>query len=805
MIDLFGKKTIETLIVPAVGRTFNSGDEGRYGYVFLQQLGIEDHFEGKKPRAKAVCNEIVRQLSSASFEDREAARDSLTSLLVSPILVEDHTGGIISALIGSWRNDLRAALGSAFSPQSVTETRSQFFVQIDPDSQDTAFEKVERILSNEKEHTEWVLRLLASRSVAFRGELEVAESQLKAFYKMRSATVIKLAGAGDSEPPVTYPLSHISIKDDQTFLAELRNRVAVYKELLRRKNFPFLLSDIVKRQVIAPAATTDATASLLELTIPPDSLLLSETELMDGSPEEFFEARKLDAVRFMGAVATEANVFYCRANYRLQRCIPLEKIPPRQMPKEWEVVRIGEDLRAELGKIVHEWEIEERIVANLVTEFRGHFVTASEPLNAVLCFSQYIPASDTMGARARMVIVTAEVGSQDLLGGKGEVDQEQMSSPDFSASSPVASSAGIIEDGSCQSAQSAHDRSEALESDDDASGDWMESVIVLLEEREGRDLLEDGSVLIRWFGGFKALLEQANEIKAGATPSDEEQGEGDSAVALYERDEPSTSRYFGLLHDEVEAAFRTPFMPSTGGSLKYCRSFFDLLADRYAAIWELLPTDDKVKPTIIPIKEYSPVSAAMYTLSFLEKHIDQVADLSPEQRENVTAWLTSYKEWCDESTIGLLMSLPEWILAANVYRGEEQSPWSESDSEDQGLSFALADERGEMVAGQFYLWRFHLLQTSLTAEAAETVKELVSRGHIYLDGLCAEFIGCLNTLSLEEIQAAIIQRADHELALNPDEPSSGWFICRKDPKASAARALRASAKSIWGHIAKFRA
>jgi hypothetical protein len=343
----------------------------------------------------------------------------------------------------------------------------------------------------------------------------------------------------------------------------------------------------------------------------------------------------------------------------------------------------------------------------------------------------------------------------------------------------------------------------------------MESSILVLEEREGRDLLTDGSLLVRWLTGFQHFLREPRSVDRTAVASDDDVDDDTSDTLLSEKYTDSDMRYYGLEHDEVEAAFRSTFSTSKDSDSEHHRSFFGLLAERYEAVWDLLPTDSKLQSTILPIEWISPIDGAIEALSLLEKHSKRIESLSYEQKENVRAWLRSYKETYEdgESTVGQLCSLPVWQLVADAYLGEGTVSSTGSDPEEEadgfeeaeGWSTALEYTRSAMFAPYFYESHHHVLETCLTKEASETVKQLVARGHLYLDALSAEFITCFNELSLTEIQEAIIQRADYELALNPDEPSSGWFDCRKDPKASAALALRSSSKSVWADITRFRA
>jgi hypothetical protein len=651
VIELFGKDTLTSLIVPAVRSTFRSGDVGGYGQVFLQELGIEDEFRNKRPRANVVVNEAVRQLSCGSLAGREAARDSITALLLSPHLIERDAGKIIGALIDSWRKDLRQALESAFSPDHVAERGSQFTVQVDKRASAASCRKVESILVKEEEHAQWILRLLASRSVDFRGELEAAEGQLTAFHAQRAATSIKFVVTPSAQETTLFKLQHISINDDRALLEELRQRTSLYEELLSRENYPAILSDVVGRQLFVPAATADAMESLCQLTLPLADLSLSSRELKDGSPEEYLESRKADAIAFMQSVAVEAAVFKVRVNFARQRCAPLENLPLVKLPRQVEVAERGEALRDEVVKIVRDSKIEERIVSTFLSQLNAYFIAEPEPESSVICFSVFIPASDTMGERARMILVAAEVESESAEW-VGDTAQDPATSGEdiFEPGVPQGGKVAI-EDGSSETEAWSHGGGEQLDDYGDFPDDWLESSIVVLEERNGRELLNDGGLLVRWLSGFQDLLRRSHKANSRAKVSEDEAGDDDADTVALEGDARLTWRYHGLSQDEVEAAFRSTFSTSKGSGSEHHRSFFDIIAQRYEVVWYLLPTDSRLHPTIPPIEELSPIEAAISVLSILETHSQKIESLSHEQKANVMAWLQSYQETYESGKI----------------------------------------------------------------------------------------------------------------------------------------------------------
>jgi hypothetical protein len=759
----FGQKTFHKIITPFLQAAFQQPDDGGTCNVFLEELGIHEIFEGREPSAELVAAEAFQQLSCAPLLGRQSAQDSLTRLITSPKYIEQGAAKIIDALIESWRIDLSEALRQHFPRASMSESGKHFTIKL-PGGMPTDLDaSISALREGEYERTDWTLRLIAVRSSDYRQELKQAKDQLRRIYRERSGTSVEIVDATGKNRR-SFKVRPISLTAERKFLAELKAKTAARLAELTELCLPRSISAVVGKQLLHPALHAEAMCELDQLQVPAETLGLSETALQDGTPEEYATIAKEQAAALMKYAAFEAGLFLERASQRPQRCLPLGAVSPDESTQEVQVAQIAEGVRSEVLRVVRDPRVADRLVVALLRDANNHILESQDPFGAPWLFSYNIDGPDAHDGRARMVVLAICPLLRERPWYSGESDDNYYQ--------PSAT---------------------------------LTSAVAILADRLDRPLLDDGSVFMRWLRSFKRLLDQvpADEAAAEEAVQPEDSAGG---ITCLDGSKDSSWRYYHLTHSEVEEAFNSPLSGETDSATKHHCSFFDLASSRFSDVWNLLPADNFFSAKISPIEQLPPLTAAIQTFATLERYYELLQGLSEAQQERVRNWLVCYQQWSDASTVGLLLALPTWRLAADFCPSDravlfpEVDPDDESDEGAYGWSIDTARSNQKLFGRYFSDDQHHVLQSALKPEAVESVKKLLSTGHIYFDSLSAECLICLNDRPHAQIKEVLIGMIEEALALNTRRLAQDWFDLREQNEKSSALALRSSAGRVWAAI-----
>jgi hypothetical protein len=759
----FGQTTFHKIIAPFLEATFKQPDDGGHSLVFLQELGINEIFEGREPSAEVVAQEAFQQLTCAPPLGRQSAQDSLTRLVTSPKHIEQDAAKIIEALIASWRADLCEALRQHFPLAQMSESGKCLTIRLSRDMPRNIDGIVSALREAEYERADWTLRLIAARSCSYRRDLAQAKNQLRKIYGERLGTSIKIIDS-TGEDVREFELKRISLAPERRFLSELEARTAAQQAALQELRLPPGISDFVGTQLLNSALHEDAIGELKQLQVPEASLQLSPRALQDGTPAEYVEIAKKQAAELMQRGAAEARVFLERASFRPQRCVSLAAAPQDELTMELQVAQIAGDVRSELVRIVRDSRIADRLASRLLCELNAHILESTDPFAYPWLSSYNIEGADAKDGQGRIIILAV----CPLLRERPWYSSES----DDSYYQPLAT---------------------------------LKSEVAILADRPDRSFLDDGSVLMRWLGSFNRFLKH-EPTDDRLTEEEEIANNQAGGVACFDGTKGSSWRYYGLTHEKAEEAFNSPLNGPTDCATDYQCSFFDLLSERYSAVWQLLPADNFYSATIAPIEQHPPLTAAIQTFQILERHYGSLQLLSEDQQGRLKKWLECYQQWADASTIELLLALPSWRLAADLCLQDrailmaEEDVNGEGDEEDYGWSIDTARSNEKLFGRDFSNEQHHILQSALEPEAVQSVNQLLSTGHIYFDRLSAECIVCLNERSHAQIKEAIISLVEDALALKTKRIPQDWFDLREQNAKSSALALRSSAGRMWAVI-----